>query len=58
MLSRLILLPLLGLFIFYSGCALIDPYSYRDDPNFVDGKYEGNRSEDSRRYQENVCNKH
>jgi hypothetical protein len=49
------LLALLGLFVFYSGCALIDPYSYRDDPNFVDGKYEGNRSKGSSKTLSGKC---
>jgi hypothetical protein len=38
MLNRVILL--LVLLVLYSGCALIDdPYSYSDDPNFIDGRY-------------------
>jgi hypothetical protein len=53
MLNRVILLLLLVLLVLYSGCALIgDPYSYRDDPNFIDGRYERRSCEDLKQYQE------
>jgi len=53
MLNRVILLLLLVLLVLYSGCALIgDPYSYRDDPNFIDGRYERRPCEDLKQYQE------
>jgi hypothetical protein len=59
MLNRVILLLLLVLLVLYSGCALIgDSYSYRDDPNFIDGRYERSPSEDLKHYQEDVRMKH
>jgi hypothetical protein len=40
MLKQFVLLFLLGIFVFCSSCALFDdPYSYRDDPDFLDGRY-------------------
>jgi hypothetical protein len=50
---------LLLLLVLYSGCALIgDPYSYRDDPNFIDGRYERRSCEDLKHYQEDVHREH
>jgi hypothetical protein len=34
-----LLLVLLIVGVFCSSCALVDPYSYRQDLDFVDGKY-------------------
>jgi hypothetical protein len=55
MLNRVILLLLVVLLVLYSGCALIgDPYSYRDDPNFIDGRYERRPCENLKQCQEDT----